>query len=77
MDDFYALLTFARRRALEAPRNGHTTPALAGLTALTTIDAERVDWRDVSVAAPPFSRTSCATRQARSSQTKGNLRARD
>lgn len=51
LDDFYNLLTFAKRSALAALRSGDATQARAGLTALTAIDAERVDWRDVSVAA--------------------------
>jgi len=51
MDDFYTLLAFARRAAL-ASLQGRSSPSLHhGLVALTAIDQERVDLRDVSVAA--------------------------
>jgi len=51
MDDFYTLLAFARRSALAALRSGDPLPIRDGLTALTAIDGNRVDHRDVSVAA--------------------------
>ena len=51
MDDFYTLLAFARRCALAALRAGEPTLIREGVIALTATDAERVDWRDVSVAA--------------------------
>lgn len=51
MGDFYTLLTFARRRAVAALREGGAGAARSGLGALTLIDAERIDWRDAVVAA--------------------------
>lgn len=51
MEDFYTLLAFTGRCALASLR-GRTEPSLqAALAALTAIDQERVDWRDVAVAA--------------------------
>jgi hypothetical protein len=50
MDDFYTLLTFARRSALASVREGRVQIATDGVTALTAIDAERIDWRDMAVA---------------------------
>jgi hypothetical protein len=50
MDDFYTLLTFARRRALASVREGKVEMAADGVTALSAIDAERVDWRDMALA---------------------------
>jgi hypothetical protein len=50
MDDLYTLLAFAKRCAVSALRNGDAS-ARDGLAALTAIDVQRVDWRDVSVAA--------------------------
>lgn len=50
MDDFYTLLTFARRSALASLR-GRPEPALGeGLAALSAVELERVDWRDAVVA---------------------------
>ncbi len=49
-DDFYTLLTFTRRSALAALR-GNPASAREGVVALTATDAQRVDWRDVTVAA--------------------------
>jgi hypothetical protein len=51
MDDFYTLLSFVRRSVLASLR-GRSSPSLEhGLVAITAIDQERVDWRDVVVAA--------------------------
>ena len=51
MDDFYTLLAFVRRSVL-ASLGRRSSPSLHhGLVALTAIDQERVDWRDVVVAA--------------------------
>jgi hypothetical protein len=51
MDDFYTLLTFARRCVVLTLREGHAAAARAGLNGLSLIDLQRVDWRDVTVAA--------------------------
>lgn len=51
MDDFYTLLTFARRCAIASLRERNAGIGADGVTAVTAIDAERVDWRDVTVAA--------------------------
>jgi hypothetical protein len=51
MDDFYTLMTFARRCVLAALRNEDPGAAEAAFDALSAIDVERVDWRDVVVAA--------------------------
>jgi hypothetical protein len=50
-DDFETLLAYAKRRALVALRTRDAAAARDGLAALTAIDAERVDHRDVVVAA--------------------------
>jgi hypothetical protein len=51
LDDFYTLLAFVRRSVLAALRHRSNPPIHLGLVALTAIDRERVDWRDVAVAA--------------------------
>jgi hypothetical protein len=51
VDDFYTLMTFARRCVLAALRNEDPGAAEAAFDALSAIDLERVDWRDVVVAA--------------------------
>lgn len=51
MDDFYTLLTFARRSALLALRKRSSSYAVEGLKAIGVIDAKRIDWRDASWAA--------------------------
>lgn len=50
MAEFYTLLTFAQRAAVFAIRERDTAWAVAGLTAVAVIEAERVDWRDILVA---------------------------
>jgi len=51
MDDFYTLLAFVRRSVL-ASLQGRGSPSVdAGLDALSAIDQERVDRRDVAVGA--------------------------
>lgn len=50
MDDFYTLLTFARRHVLLALRARDGDEVRAALDALAAIELERVDWRDVWVA---------------------------
>jgi hypothetical protein len=50
LNDFYTLITFARRSCVRALRDDDARPAVAGLTALVMVDADRVDWRDVLVA---------------------------
>lgn len=49
MDEFYTLLTFSRRAAVFAMREGGSD-LIDGLTALAMIEAERVDYRDILVA---------------------------
>lgn len=49
--DLYTILTFGRRRALAALRQGSPQPVRAGFHALALIDLERIDWRDAAVAA--------------------------
>jgi hypothetical protein len=51
MDDFYTLLTFARRCALAAIRTRDGGKVRAALDAMSAIEIERVDWRDVVVEA--------------------------
>jgi hypothetical protein len=51
MDDFYTLMTFARRCVLAALRNEDPGAVEAAFDALSAVDVERVDWRDVMVAA--------------------------
>ena len=51
MDDLYTVLLFANRRAFAAIRTGDTGAAVEAVDAISTIDIERVDWRDVSMAA--------------------------
>jgi hypothetical protein len=51
MEDFYTLLTFARRCVLAALRNEDPGAAEVAFDALSAVDVERVDWRDVVVAA--------------------------
>lgn len=48
-DDFYTLLTFARRVAVRVLR-GHADQLSAGWAAVGLVDSERVDWRDAAVA---------------------------
>lgn len=48
-DDFYTLLTFARRVAVRVLR-GHADQLSAGWAAVGIVDLERVDWRDAAVA---------------------------
>ncbi len=50
MDEFYTLLTFARRSAVFAIRGRDATWVEAGMTAVAMIDSGRVDYRDVLVA---------------------------
>jgi hypothetical protein len=51
MDDFYTLLAFVRRSVLASLRSRSSPSLHQGVVALTAIDQERVDWRDVVVAA--------------------------
>jgi len=50
MDDFYTLLTFARRCALASLRCGDAGRIETALIALAMIELERIDWRDLSIA---------------------------
>jgi hypothetical protein len=47
MDDFYTLLTFARRRALAALRGSDAEQIEPAFIAMAMIDIERIDWRDL------------------------------
>lgn len=47
--DYYTLMTFARRCALAALRSSAPATALAAFDALSVIELDRVDWRDVAV----------------------------
>jgi hypothetical protein len=51
MDDLYTVLLFARRRAFAAIRTGAPRAVVDAFDAVSAIDIERVDWRDVVVAA--------------------------
>lgn len=51
MEDFYTLLTFARRSALLTLRSRSPHFAIDGLKAIAMIDSDRIDWRDASWAA--------------------------
>jgi hypothetical protein len=47
MDDFYTILTFARRRALATLRSGDPKQIEPAFIALAMIDIERIDYRDL------------------------------
>lgn len=51
MDDLYTILTYVRRCALVALREGDADRAAGAVQALALVDSERVDWRDTMVAA--------------------------
>src|SRR5262245_30640475 len=51
IDDFYTLITFARRCVLAALRNEDPGAVESAFDALSAIDLERVDWQDVVTAA--------------------------
>lgn len=48
MDDFYTLLTYARRAVVRALRSHDDRVARRGLVALAVVDYDRVDWRDLA-----------------------------
>jgi hypothetical protein len=48
MDDFYTVLTYARRAAVRALRSNDGELARRGVTALSVIDENRIDWRDLT-----------------------------
>jgi len=52
--DCYTLLTFSRRQAVQALRDHDADSARRGVTALTLIDRDKIDWRDLSVDFPLF-----------------------
>lgn len=52
MDDFYTLLSYARRAAVRALRAGDPAIARSGLHAIAAMDTERLDIRDAWVAIP-------------------------
>ncbi len=47
MDEFYSLLTFCKRTAVFAMRKNDSEMVVDGLTALTMIEQDRVDFRDI------------------------------
>jgi len=47
-DDFYTLLTYARRAVVRALRSRDDGVARRGLVALAAVDSSRVDWRDLA-----------------------------
>ena len=49
-DDFYTLLSFSRRSAVFAMRDRNTEHIVDGLTAITMIEPNRIDFRDALVA---------------------------
>jgi hypothetical protein len=51
MDDLYKLVTFVQRSVLVSVRTDSAKRLDAALAALTAIDHDRVDWRDVTTAA--------------------------
>jgi hypothetical protein len=51
VDDFYTLMTFARRCVLAALRNEDPGAAEAAFDALACVDLKRIGWREVDVAA--------------------------
>ncbi|MCC5951688.1 MAG: hypothetical protein JJU45_06285 [Acidimicrobiia bacterium] len=51
MDDFYTLLTFAQRSTVRSLQQDSGDWTTAGVLALPLIACDRVDWRDLSVAA--------------------------
>jgi hypothetical protein len=55
LEDFYTLLTFVQRSVLACLRTRDRGTALAAATALSAIDAERVDLRDLDSAAAMLS----------------------
>lgn len=50
MDDFYTLLTFARRRALAVLRGSEATQIEPAFVSIAMIDLDRIDWRDLLMA---------------------------
>lgn len=50
MDDFYTLLTFARRRALAVLRGSEARQIEPAFVSMAMIDLERIDWRDLLMA---------------------------
>lgn len=53
-DENYLLLTFARRQAARALRDHDLTSATDAIAALTLVDRDKVDFRDLSVDFPLF-----------------------
>jgi hypothetical protein len=51
MDDFYTLLTFAQRSTVRSLRDDGADWVMAGVLAFPLVACDRVDWRDLSVAA--------------------------
>ena len=50
MDEFYTLLTFARRAAVFAIREKNRDWLIKGMTAIAMIEQDRVDYRDIVLA---------------------------
>lgn len=52
--DCYTLLTFSRRQAVQALRDNDADAARRAVTALTLVDRDKIDWRDLSLELPLF-----------------------
>lgn len=48
MRDFYTVLSYARRAAVRALRSNDAELACRGVAALSVIDENRIDWRDLA-----------------------------
>jgi hypothetical protein len=48
MDDFYTVLAYARRAAVRALRSGDDQVARRAVVALSVVDLDRIDWRDLA-----------------------------
>jgi hypothetical protein len=48
MRDFYTVLSYARRAAVRALRSNDAEVARRGVAALSVIDENRIDWRDLA-----------------------------
>jgi hypothetical protein len=69
MDDLYTVLRYADRRAFAAIRSGDGHAVGDAFDAVSAIDVERVDWRDVAMTAMLASyAASCAGVSARAAE---------
>jgi len=77
MDDFYTLLAFAQRTAVRSLREDSAALAAAGVPALPLVATDRVDWRDLSVAAAMVTWALSRTRRSVSDALLGAAEAAD